>query len=64
MDVALEICIINKVNHLHERASRTAYSDYISYLETLIKKAIFSIHKKNIQSLATEIYKVLNGLSH
>ena len=63
MDVALKIFIIDKFNHLHEWASRIVYSDYTSSFEKLFNKEnSFSIHERNIQSLAIEIYKFLNGL--
>ena len=48
----------NKINRLHEKALRIVYSDYkSSFCELLKKDKSFSIHHKNIQSLATEIYK-------
>ena len=56
--------INNKINRLHERALRIVYSDFKSSFEGLLMKDnSFSIHEKNIQSLAIEIYKFLNGLS-
>ena len=54
----------NKINRLHERALRIVYSDFKSSFEGLLMKDnSFSIHERNIQSLAIEIYKFLNGLS-
>ena len=56
--------INNKINRLHERALRIVYSDFKSTFEGLLRKDnSFSIHERNIQSLAIEIYKFLNGLS-
>ena len=56
--------INNKINRLHERALRIVYSDFKSSFEGLLMKDnSFSIHERNIQSLAIEIYKFLNGLS-
>ena len=56
--------INNKMNRLHERALRIVYSDFKSTFEGLLRKDnSFSIHERNIQSLAIEIYKFLNGLS-
>ena len=54
----------NKINHLHERSLRIVYSDKSSMFEELFQRdKTFSIHHKNIQSLAIEIYKFENGLS-
>ena len=54
----------NEINLLHERAQRIVYSDYKSSFNTILEKdSSFSIHHRNIQSLATEIYKYLHGLS-
>ena len=54
----------NKINRIHERALRTVYSDYnSSFNELLDKDGSFTIHQRNVQSLATEIYKYLHGLS-
>ena len=54
----------NKINRLHERALRVVYSDYKSTFNELLEKdGSFSIHHRNIQSLAIEIYKFLHGLS-
>ena len=54
----------NKINRLHERSLRIVYSDQSSTFEELLEKdGTFSIHLRNIQSLAIEIYKFVNGLS-
>ena len=54
----------NKINRLHERTLRIVYSDYkSSFCELLEKDKSFSIHHKNIQSLAIEIYKFFHNLS-
>ena len=54
----------NRVNHIRERALRTVYSDYnSSFNELLDKGGSFTIHQRNVQSLAIEIYKYLHGLS-
>ena len=56
--------ISNKINRLHERALRIVHSGFKSTFEGLLRKGnSFSIHERNIQSLAIEIYKFLNGLS-
>ena len=54
----------NKINRLHERSLRIVYSDQSSTFEELLEREkTFSIHHKNIQSIAVEIYKFVNGLS-
>ena len=54
----------NKINRLHEQSLRIVYSDQSSTFEELLERdKTFSIHHKNIQSLAIEIYKFVNGLS-
>ena len=54
----------NKINRLYERALRIVCSYYkSSFCELLEKDKSFSIHHKNIQSLAIEIYKFLHNLS-
>ena len=54
----------NKINNVHKKALRIAYSDYKStFQELLDKDASFSVHHRNIQTLAREIYKHIHGLS-
>ena len=56
--------INNKISRLHEKALRIVYCDFKSSFEGLLMKDnSISIHERNIQSLALEIYKFLNGLS-
>ena len=55
----------NRINHLHERALRIAYQDSSSSFEDLLcKDGSFTIHHRNIQRLAIEMYKVYYGISN
>ena len=55
----------NKINHLHEHSLRIFYKDnYTSYEDFLAKGKSFTIHKRNIQSLAIELLKVKRNLSN
>ena len=54
----------NKINHIHEKALRSLYSDYnSSFYELLDKDDTFMIYQKMSKSLANEICKCLHGLS-
>jgi len=54
----------NKINRLHERCLRIIYSDKQSSFETLLEKdGSVSIHNRNLQILATEMYKIRHNLS-
>ena len=54
----------NKINKLHERCLRIVYSDNTSSFEELLEiDNSLSVHHQNIQVLATELYKIVNGLS-
>ena len=54
----------NKRNLIHERALRSTYNDKSSsYGELLTKNRSVTIHHRNIRALATEIYKVMQGIS-
>ena len=54
----------NRINQLHERALRLVYKDpNASFQELLDKDKTVTIHHKNLQKLATEMYKVRNGAS-
>lgn len=54
----------NTINRLHERALRIVYKDYHTTFENLllIDKSV-SIHNRNLQQLAIEIFKFKCGLS-
>ena len=54
----------NKLNKLHERALRLVYDDRQSTYEELLNigKSV-TIHHRNLQVPATELYKVNHGLA-
>ena len=48
----------NSINHLHERALRTVYSDNVSTFEkSLEKDNSVTIHVRNLRIVATALYK-------
>ena len=54
----------NKINKLHERALRLAYKDVCSsFQELLDSDDAVTIHCRNLQKLAIEMYKVKNNIS-
>ena len=54
----------NKINRLHEKCLRIVYSGKISSFEELLDKdGSASIHTRNLQVLATEMFKVYRDLS-
>ena len=54
----------NRINLIHERALRITYKDKISSFQELLNKdGSVTIHNRNLQVLATEIYKYWNGFS-
>ena len=54
----------NKINKLHERALRLVYkTNTSSFDELLTMDNSYTIHHRNVQKLATEMYKVKNDLS-
>ena len=54
----------NKVNHIHEEVLRIVYQDFqSSFSALLVKYNSFTIHQKNLQLLAIEIFKVKMNLS-
>ena len=54
----------NKINQLHERVLRIIYKDNISTFEELLEKdGSYSMHYKNIQLLAIELFKTKTNLS-
>ena len=58
-------CLSNVLNSSHERAFRLIYDDYeLPFDITLEENKQKSMHQKNIESLAIEIYKLQAGLTH
>ena len=54
----------NKINSIHERALRITYQDHISTFQELLNKDnSVSIHHRNLQALATEMFKIHRSLS-
>ena len=54
----------NKINRLHERALRIAYKEEnLSFQELLVIDNSVTIHEKNLQKLATEMFRIKNHIS-
>ena len=54
----------DRINKIHKRALRIVYQDRISSFDDLLKKdESFTVHERNIQTLAIELYKVAYGLA-
>ena len=52
-----------KIDHIHERALRLVYDDYITSFEDLLTKdQSVSSHHRNIQKVASEMFKVKNNM--
>ena len=55
--------INNKINKIHERALRIVYKDDVSTFEELLQlDNSFSIHHRNIHTLAIEMHKSINNI--
>ena len=51
--------IKNKINQLHERCLRVMYNDKISSFKELLKReGSVPVHNRNLQIVATEMFKV------
>ena len=54
----------NKINRLHERALRLVYdNENLSFQELLTLDNSITIHHRNLQKLAIEMFKIRNNLS-
>ena len=54
----------NKINKLHERALRVVYKNAnLTFQQLLEKDNSFTIHERNLQKLAVEMYKVKHNIS-
>ena len=54
----------NLINRIHERALRLIHNDHVSSFQDILEMTKEkTIHQNNLESLAKEIYKFLNGLS-
>ena len=54
----------NRINRIQERALRIVYNDNLStFNELLLRDGYVTIHERNIQILAVELYKVINDLA-
>ena len=57
-------CLNNALNNIHERALRLIYNNHEkSFNSILTENNLKTVHQKNLQFLAIEIYKLQNGLS-
>ena len=56
--------LYNHINKLHEKALRIVYKNSnLTFEELLQKGKSFTIHHRNLQKLATEMYKIKNNYS-
>ena len=54
----------NKINRLFERCLRLLYNDKKSSFHDLLEKdGSVSIHYRNLRALATEMYRIYNGMA-
>ena len=54
-----------RINYIYERALRTVYNNQISPFEELLRRdKSETIQRRNIKTLAAELFKIKNGLSN
>ena len=53
----------NKINRIHERALRLVYQNNLSFSELLDLDNSVTVQQKNLRVLATEVYKVKDGIA-
>ena len=54
----------NRINNIHERDLRIVFRDYESSFQQFLKQnKSVCIHQRNLQLLATKIFKTKNGLN-
>ena len=54
----------HRINRIHERALRIAYKDHSSTFEHLLElDNSVTVHVRNLQMLATEMYKIVNDIA-
>ena len=54
----------HSLNRLHERALRIVYKNsHLTFEELLLQDKSFSIHHRNLQRLATEMFKIKNNIA-
>ena len=57
--------IMHKMNKIHERSLRLLLKNYKDDFQNLLRFSVdISIHQRCINSLLTEVYKYIHGLSH
>ena len=54
----------NRINNIHEGALRIVYNENNTTFDELLKRdGSVTVHERNIQALAIELYKTCNGIS-
>ena len=52
----------NQINRIHKRALHIVYKDYAASFDKLLSRdGTVTVHERNIQILATELFKIVNG---